>query len=71
MQLEAALTMLSGSGILTPLKNWLVLNTCWCLGMRSPSTKNEEKKKRSNLLNFTVPALHMVVSPMSQGNALL
>lgn len=44
--------MLSGSGILTPLKNWLVLNTCWCLGMRSPLTKNG-KITKINLLFYS------------------
>lgn len=39
--LKGAPTMLSGSGIVTPLKNWLVLNTCWCLGIRSPLSKEE------------------------------
>lgn len=39
--LKGALTMLSGSGIVTPLKNWLVLNTCWCLGIRSPLSKEK------------------------------
>ena len=30
------LTIVSGSGILTPLKKTLEWNTCWCRGIRSP-----------------------------------
>lgn len=33
------LTISCGSGTQTPLKNWLVLNTCWCRGINSPMNK--------------------------------
>lgn len=36
---EFNLTMVSGSGMLTPLKKALERNTCWCLGIRSPEAR--------------------------------
>lgn len=37
-----SLTISCGSGMETPQKNWLLLKTCWCRGVRSPAEGQRE-----------------------------
>lgn len=44
------LTISGGSGMETPQKNWLLLKTCWCRGIRSPAVDKKKMAKHVQIL---------------------